>query len=261
LSFHPQNTSLLAVGMANGVVALYDLSKISDGTSRQPSGEKRDEGPLVCRSEISEFFHIDRVTSLEWVQYKLNKGVETLLVSGSLDGKILIWDALGNKLRYPKRGLIITGKSGSSGKSSHFSRRNKTELVNCVRQKRSKKNGFVIGGNTGQVWRIEAPPVIQDGIHRAILSNPGSKIVWSQDAVNFMSNIGAGGEVIGLKTKVERSLQEGQPFGKSVMTEIDIDKVINSKIEVSQIYQSPLSAAFDGHFKSCKGIYFHNTNE
>lgn len=130
-----------------------------------------------------------------------------------------------------------------------------------VRQKHSKKNGFVVAGNTGQVWRVEAPPVIQDAVHKGILANPGAKLVWNQDAVNFMSNIGAGGEVIGLKTKIERSLQEGQPFGKTVMTEIDIDKVINSKIDVSQIYQVPLSTPFDGHFKSCKGVQFHHTQE
>lgn len=109
--------------MANGVVALYDLSKLSEHSQKSDPTNKGDTGPLVCRSEISEFFHIDRVTSLEWVQYKLNKGIETLLVSGSLDGKLLIWDALGNKLKYPKRGLIISSKSASAGLTSHFSGR------------------------------------------------------------------------------------------------------------------------------------------
>lgn len=109
--------------MANGVVALYDLSKLSEHSQKSDPNHKADSGPLVCRSEISEFFHIDRVTSLEWVQYKLNKAIETLLVSGSLDGKLLIWDALGNKLKYPKRGLIISAKSASAGLTSHFSGR------------------------------------------------------------------------------------------------------------------------------------------
>lgn len=130
-----------------------------------------------------------------------------------------------------------------------------------MRQKHSKKNGFVVAGNTGQVWRIETPPVIQDGVHRSILANPGSKLVWTNDAVNFMSNIGVAGEVIGLKTKVERALQEGQPFGKTTLMEIDIDKVINSKIEVNLLYQTPLYSSFDGHFKSCRAIQFHQTHE
>lgn len=110
--------------MANGVIAIYDLSKMTETSAQKASnttGQKSDSGPLLCRSEISEFFHIDRVTSLEWVQYKLNKGIETLLVSGSLDGKVLIWDALGNKLKYPKRGLVISQKSSTAGNSAHFS--------------------------------------------------------------------------------------------------------------------------------------------
>lgn len=107
--------------MANGVVALYDLSRLSESIQKTDIGNKTENGPLICRSEISEFFHIDRVTTLEWVQYKLNKGIETLLVSGSLDGKVLIWDAIGNKLKYPKRGLIISSKSTNSSLNSHFS--------------------------------------------------------------------------------------------------------------------------------------------
>lgn len=46
--------------MANGVVAVYDTAKI-------------EEGGLLFRSEISEYFHIDRVTSLEWCVMKVNK--------------------------------------------------------------------------------------------------------------------------------------------------------------------------------------------
>lgn len=45
------------------------------------------------------------------------------------------------------------------------------------------------------------------------------------------------------------------------MTEIDIDKVINAKIEVNQLYQTPLSTSFDGHFKSCRSLQFHHTYE
>lgn len=57
----------MAVGMANGAIAVYDISR-SDDTS------------LLFKSEINEFFHIDRVTSLEWVTFKLAKGMKIVCI-------------------------------------------------------------------------------------------------------------------------------------------------------------------------------------
>lgn len=57
----------MAVGMANGAIAVYDISR-SDDTS------------LLFKSEINEFFHIDRVTSLEWVAFKLAKGMKIVCI-------------------------------------------------------------------------------------------------------------------------------------------------------------------------------------
>lgn len=68
LAFHPKKTSILAVGMANGVVAVYDVA--------------RTEEMLLFRSEINEYFHIDRVTTLEWAPFDTNKNMK--LVSKSL---------------------------------------------------------------------------------------------------------------------------------------------------------------------------------
>jgi WD40 repeat protein len=60
LAFHPRKTSVLAVGMANGGIGIYDISKTDDSS-------------LLFRSEIGEYFHLDRVTSLEWTPFKVNK--------------------------------------------------------------------------------------------------------------------------------------------------------------------------------------------
>ena len=49
--------------MANGTIAIYDITK-------------SDENALLFRSEINEYFHIDRVTSLEWTPFKLNKAMK-----------------------------------------------------------------------------------------------------------------------------------------------------------------------------------------
>jgi hypothetical protein len=49
--------------MANGAIAIYDISR-------------PEESALLFRSEINEYFHIDRVTSLEWIPFKLAKGMK-----------------------------------------------------------------------------------------------------------------------------------------------------------------------------------------
>ncbi len=95
--------------MANGVIAVYDISKL-------------EEGGLLFKSEINEYFHIDRVTSLEWAATKVNKNLKIMLVSGSLDGKMLFWDAA-DKLKFPKKGFILSTKSDIGNTKNHFSSR------------------------------------------------------------------------------------------------------------------------------------------
>jgi dynein intermediate chain 1 len=67
LAFHPRKTSILSVGMANGVVAVYDVAK--------------SEELMLFRSEINDYFHIDRVTTLEWVPFKINKNMKIVLMN------------------------------------------------------------------------------------------------------------------------------------------------------------------------------------
>lgn len=106
LAFHPRRTNFLTVGMANGVIAMYDITKDS-------------EKSMVFRSDIGEFFHLDRVTSLQWIKYKVNNNMEQLLISGSLDGKVLFWGA-SDKFKYPKRGFVLANNKRTYTKS-HFS--------------------------------------------------------------------------------------------------------------------------------------------
>ena len=49
--------------MINGSIAVYDISR-------------PEESALLFKSEISEYFHIDRVTTLEWIPFKLSKGMK-----------------------------------------------------------------------------------------------------------------------------------------------------------------------------------------
>lgn len=52
--------------MANGSIAVYDISR-------------SDDSAFLFKSDINEFFHIDRVTSLEWIPFKVAKGMKLVL--------------------------------------------------------------------------------------------------------------------------------------------------------------------------------------
>lgn len=149
--------------MANGVVAIYDIAK-------------SEEAMLLFRSEIGEYFHIDRVTSLEWTKFQVNNSIklvrltDQLLTSASLDGKLLFWD-VADKLKFPKRGFILSNKKESS-KGVHLSSSLRSP-VNDIKQKGSMRNGFVCGGSSGLVLRVEVLPVFNDNINKSVLSNPG----------------------------------------------------------------------------------------
>ncbi len=108
------------------------------------------------------------------------------------------------------------------------------------------------------VIKVETPPVINDGIHKALLSNPGSKIVWTSDAISFMSNISNTGDVFAVKTRSEKYLQDTNSLsGQQSITQVDIDAVINSKPEMNQFYSTTVTSECDPHFHACFKVAFH----
>lgn len=166
---------------------------------------------------------------------------------------MLFWD-MADKLKFPKRGFILTSKNEKAGRI-HFS-------VSCLRQKTSMKNGFIAVGSSGFVLRVEVPPVIADGTNKNVLSTPGSKIVWTPEAISFMSNITSGpGDVIAIKTRAEKYFQENNSSGQQTISQIDVDTVLNSKPEIEVLYSSPVISECDPHFQPCYKVQFHPTHE
>ena len=162
---------------------------------------------------------------------------------------------------FPREGTCSLRRTGQATRSSTFLVHSR-DSVNCLRQRQSMKNGFISASASGIVQRIEILPIINESIHRSILSNPGAKIVWSTEAVSFMSNVSnTSGEVIGIKSKIEKYLQENNSSGQQAINQIEIDTIISSKPDVSQFYASPVSVECDPHFHSCFKVQFHPTYE
>lgn len=94
LNLHPSKSTILSIGLQNGGVEIHDISR--------PDGNT-----LVCKSDITDLFHTQAVTSLQWCIYKVNQSYKIILGSCSRDGKLLLWD-MANKLRFPTRGYLIS---------------------------------------------------------------------------------------------------------------------------------------------------------
>uniref|UniRef100_UPI00398F47AE cytoplasmic dynein 2 intermediate chain 2 n=1 Tax=Pristiophorus japonicus TaxID=55135 RepID=UPI00398F47AE len=76
LAFHPVEPSLIAGGLYNGEVLVWNSSKMDD--------------PLIARSGMSEDTHREPVYQVQWMQ-SLGHINRIHVLSASTDGKILIW--------------------------------------------------------------------------------------------------------------------------------------------------------------------------
>ncbi|XP_067826053.1 WD repeat-containing protein 34 [Heptranchias perlo] len=76
LAFHPVEPSLIAGGLYNGEVLIWNSSKTDD--------------PLIARSGMSEDTHHEPVYQVQWIQSP-SRSNRLHVLSASTDGKILIW--------------------------------------------------------------------------------------------------------------------------------------------------------------------------
>eukprot|EP00698_Gefionella_okellyi_P010806 TRINITY_DN2834_c0_g1_i1.p1 TRINITY_DN2834_c0_g1~~TRINITY_DN2834_c0_g1_i1.p1 ORF type:complete len:512 (+),score=97.55 TRINITY_DN2834_c0_g1_i1:272-1807(+) len=93
VAFHPQQPSLLAGGLYNGVVTVWDLSNRDD--------------PKTWRTPAEEFAHREPVTALEWT-FDRKEGYRLVSISG--DGRILVW-SMKNNLEKPVAGFALWAKN------------------------------------------------------------------------------------------------------------------------------------------------------
>ena len=152
ISCHPQKPSIVAAGSYNGEVIVWDIT-----TPEQPIGV----------SPILEYTHKDFVTSLSWVWDSVIGGGEWLIVSTSVDGKILFW-SLSNGLKHPVRGVSL-GLDVSEGsrrkypsahgaKSFTFSRSNPS--LSSV----NKPQWLVVGQEGGALVRVQTSKILSQRV-------------------------------------------------------------------------------------------------
>jgi dynein intermediate chain 1, axonemal len=78
LAFHPHHTSLLALGLYDGTVAVCDVSRpLEQG------------GPILCRSSAAVGGHSEPVWQVAWESGDSSKSLQMYSVSS--DGRVLLW--------------------------------------------------------------------------------------------------------------------------------------------------------------------------
>ncbi|KAA8494927.1 Protein transport protein SEC31-like B [Porphyridium purpureum] len=80
-------SDLLAAGLNDGTVCLWDAGKAVRSSNRSPDAGPDASGALLFSSNTLKRTHASAVRSLEF-----NPAVKTLLASGGADGEILVWD-------------------------------------------------------------------------------------------------------------------------------------------------------------------------
>lgn len=83
------------MGLANGILEIHDIDKQDEKSTK------------VCASSVADLFHNDEITSIQWCIYRVNTPLKTVLVTGSKDGKMLVWD-MAARLKYPVRGYLLS---------------------------------------------------------------------------------------------------------------------------------------------------------
>ena len=146
ISCHPQKPSLVAAGSYNGEIIVWDLT-----APEQPLGI----------SPILEYTHKDFVVDLAWLWDSICG--EWLIVSTSVDGKILFW-SLSNSLKHPVRGLTLgtDGAEGSRRKypSAHGAKSFTFSKSSHANASTSKPQWLVVGQEGGALVRIQTSKVL-----------------------------------------------------------------------------------------------------
>ena len=152
ISCHPQKPSIVAAGSYNGEVIVWDIT-----APEQPIGI----------SPILEYTHKDYVTSLSWTWDSVIGGGEWLIVSTSVDGKILFW-SLSNGLKHPVRGVSL-GLDVSEGSRRKYPSAHGAKSFSFSRSSPSlssvnKPQWLVVGQEGGALVRVQTSKILSQRV-------------------------------------------------------------------------------------------------
>ncbi|XP_067868221.1 WD repeat-containing protein 34 isoform X2 [Heterodontus francisci] len=138
LAFHPVEPSLIAGGLFNGEVLVWNSCKTDD--------------PLIARSGMSEDTHREPVYQVQWIQ-SLSRSNRIHILSSSTDGKILIWQMDGRGRLVLQDGFALVVQQMPRNVKLHKAREGTLFGVTALSFSHLDKTVFIAGVEGGYVLK------------------------------------------------------------------------------------------------------------
>ncbi|XP_072344935.1 cytoplasmic dynein 2 intermediate chain 2 [Scyliorhinus torazame] len=138
LAFHPVEPSLIAGGLYNGEVLVWNSSKSDD--------------PLIARSGISDDTHREPVYQVQWIQSS-SRSNRIHVLSASTDGKILIWQMDGRGRLVLQDGFALIVQQMPRNIKLHKAREDTLFGVTSLSFSHLDKTVFIAGVEGGYVLK------------------------------------------------------------------------------------------------------------
>ncbi|XP_073397219.1 cytoplasmic dynein 2 intermediate chain 2 isoform X1 [Dendrobates tinctorius] len=145
LAFHPSRPSLIAGGLFNGEVLVWDTSRADD--------------PLIGRTGLSIDSHMDAVYQVRWLP-EVPQPQRLQVLSVSSDGKILVWQMEKDGQLVLHNGFaLVTQQMPSNSQISKHGRSDTAVGVTCLSPSHFDPSVFIVGVEGG--YLIKCSMVVQ----------------------------------------------------------------------------------------------------
>ncbi|XP_069799181.1 cytoplasmic dynein 2 intermediate chain 2 isoform X2 [Dendropsophus ebraccatus] len=156
LAFHPSRPSLIAGGLFNGEVLVWDTSRSDD--------------PLIGRTGLSIDSHMDAVYQVYWLQ-EVPQSHRLQVGSVSSDGKILVWQMeKEGQLTLHNGFALVTQQMPSNSKMNKHGRGDTSVGVTCLSTSHFDPSVFVVGVEGGYLLKCS------NTVQTAALTNMASSV-------------------------------------------------------------------------------------
>ncbi|XP_056395749.1 cytoplasmic dynein 2 intermediate chain 2 isoform X1 [Hyla sarda] len=156
LAFHPSRPSLIAGGLFNGEVLVWDTSRTDD--------------PLIGRTGLSIDSHMDAVYQVRWLQ-EAPQSHRLQVQSVSSDGKILVWQMeKEGQLTLHNGFALVAHQIPSNSKINKHGRGDTAVGVTCLSSSHFDPSIFVVGVEGGYLLKCSTT------VQTAALTNMASSV-------------------------------------------------------------------------------------
>eukprot|EP00761_Pharyngomonas_kirbyi_P007077 gb/GECH01007086.1/.p1 GENE.gb/GECH01007086.1/~~gb/GECH01007086.1/.p1 ORF type:complete len:636 (+),score=169.87 gb/GECH01007086.1/:1-1908(+) len=133
--FHPRHPSLIALGLYDGTVLVYDV--------------RQKESEPIYQSTVTTGKHKDPVWQVKWQESELSK--DLTFISVSSDGNVIIWTLGKSELQYTNLMELKASKSKPKDKTDIDALSSGLESGSCMEFSRFDANIFLVGTEEGNI--------------------------------------------------------------------------------------------------------------